>query len=500
MLHLHTPEQAAQWLRGLVHGHLQSDSRAVREGDGFLAWVGQTTDARQHVVQAWQQGAAACLVEAQGIEAFEAVNDLAMHDVPIACIPQLKARCGLIADAYHASPSQQLKMLAVTGTNGKTSTVWWLAQALNRLNEACTVVGTLGLGRPGEMHSTGLTTPNPLQLHQQLRHWLQQGVRACAIEASSIGLAEHRLEGLQFRTAIFTNFSQDHLDYHADMHQYWAAKQRLFDWPHLRCAVVNLDDPMAAVLLAHLKLRSEVKVWTVSMQTLADIHAEQLQTTAEGVCFEVIEGEQRLSVHSPALGDFNVLNLLGVIAALRDLGYSLPSAVKACQGLQAVPGRMQRVGKPQQPAVVVDYAHTPDAVDKALRALRPWAHARGGRLVCILGCGGNRDSSKRAPMARMAEQAADLVCLTSDNPRDEDPQEIMAQMCLGLTRPQAAWQWVDRGQAIAHVIAQARAEDIVLIAGKGHETYQEIQGVKHGFSDVDHAELALHKWGVGCTA
>ena len=495
MLQLHTPEQAAQWLRGLVHGELQSDSRMVRQGDGFFAWVGESTDARHHVLQAWQQGAAACLVEADGIEAFEAVNDLALHDAPIGCMTQLKANSGLIADMYHESPSHRLKMLAITGTNGKTSTAWWLTQALNNIGEPCTMVGTLGLGRPGNMRSTGLTTPNPLQLQQQLREWVDEGVQACAIEASSIGLSEYRLEGVQFRTAIFTNFSQDHLDYHGDMGTYWAAKQRLFDWPGLKAAVVNLDDPVAAALIAHLKLRRTVKVWTVSIQTTADIHAKHLRTMAGGVQFEVIEGTENISMFSQTLGDFNVLNLLSVIAALRDLGFSLQQAVDACHDLQAVPGRMQRVGQAHQPAVVVDYAHTPDAVDKALQALRPWAQARGGRVMCILGCGGNRDTSKRAPMARMAEHGADLVCLTSDNPRHEDPLHILAQMRQGLNHPEEAMQLVDRGQAIAQVIALAQAQDVVLIAGKGHETYQDIQGVMHGFSDVDHAELALHKWG-----
>lgn len=495
MQQLHTPDQAAHWLRGLVHGSLQSDSRHVREGDGFLAWAGQSQDARHHVVQAWQQGAAACLVEAEGIEAFEAINDLALHHVSIACMTQLKARCGLIANAYHESPSRQLDMLAVTGTNGKTSTAWWLSQALNKLRQPCTLVGTLGLGQPGDMHSTGLTTPNPLQLHQQLRQWVREGVRACAIEASSIGLSEHRLEGVQIRTAIFTNFSQDHLDYHGEMTQYWAAKQRLFDWPELKAAVVNLDDPMASTLMAHLTLRPEVKVWTVSKQNKADIQARHVRTTSIGVEFEVVEGAQSIPMHSQVLGHFNVLNLLGVMAVLRDLGFSLQQAVNACQDVQSVPGRMQRVGKPGQPAVVIDYAHTPDAVDKALQALRPWAEARGGKVICILGCGGNRDSSKRAPMARLAEQGADLVCLTSDNPRDEDPLEILSQMRQGMRLPENAWVLVDRAQAIAQVIAQSRAEDVVLIAGKGHETYQEIQGVMHGFADVDHAELALHRWG-----
>ena len=495
MRHLQTPEQAAQWLRGLVQGQLQSDNRRIRSGDGFLAWVGQSTDARHHVVQALQQGASACLVEAQGLEAFEAIQDLALHDAPIASVGQLKAASGWIADAYHEHPSQELKMLAVTGTNGKTTTAWWLSQALTQLGERCAVAGTLGLGEPGQMKSTGLTTPDPLALHAQLSDWLQAGVKACAIEASSIGIEEHRLNGVQLRTAIFTNFSQDHLDYHESMAAYWQAKQRLFDWPGLRAAVVNVDDAKGPALVTHLQQLGHCKVWTLSMHGDAHLVARHIQTHPQGMSFEVVEGAEAQVVHMHAIGAFNVMNLLGVIATLRDLGYSLHSAAQACSGLQAVPGRMQRLGEDGQPAVVVDYAHTPDAVEQALTALRPWVAARQGRLICLLGCGGNRDTSKRAPMARMAEQLADVVCLTSDNPRHEDPQDILMQMCAGMQHPEKAIQESDRAKAIANMVASAHAQDVVLIAGKGHETYQEIQGVKHGFSDADHAALALHHWG-----
>lgn len=495
MHHLQTPEQAALWLRARVHGQLHADSRKVRSGDGFLAWVGQSADARQHVVQALQQGASACLVEAQGIEAFEAVNDLALHDAPIGCVDQLKAVSGAIADAYHAHPSRQLHMLAVTGTNGKTSTAWWLAQALTKLGERCTLVGTLGLGEPGRMQSTGLTTPDPLALHAQLHEWVGQGVKACAIEASSIGIEEHRLNGVQLRTAIFTNFSQDHLDYHESMAAYWQAKQSLFEWPGLQSAVVNVDDAKGPDLVSHLQQLGHCKVWTLSMHGDAHLVARHIQTHPQGMLFDVVEGSDVQPVQIDAIGEFNVMNMLGVIATLRDLGYSLAQAAQACQGLQAVPGRMQRLGGHHQPAVVVDYAHTPDAVQHALQALRPWVSTRAGRLVCVLGCGGNRDSTKRAPMARMAEQYADQVCLTSDNPRAEDPADILAQMCAGLQQPHQVVQEPDRAKAIARMVSQARAQDVVLIAGKGHETYQEIQGVKHGFSDVDHAALALHQWG-----
>jgi len=494
MQQLHSPEEAAGWLRSRVQAQLTSDSRRVQPGDGFFAWVGQTIDARQHVVQALQQGALACVVEAEGLEAFEAVNDLALHDAPIVSYAGLKAACGAIADAYFDSPSARMAVLAVTGTNGKTSTAWWLAQALTRLGQRCCVVGTLGLGEPGHMHSTGLTTPNPLQLQTQLRRWLNEGVQACAIEASSIGLVEHRLTGCHIRTAIFTNFTQDHLDYHGSMQDYWQAKQSLFDWPGLAAAVINIDDPKGLALLQHLQTTT-VKVCSVSMHAKADITAQHVCATSHGMRFDVCEGDERISLDTEVLGQFNVMNVLGVIAALRLAGHALADAVSACRHLQAVPGRMQQLGKADTPAVVVDYAHTPDAVAKALQALRPWAHARGGRLHCVLGCGGERDTSKRSAMARSAEDHADTVCLTSDNPRNEDPKHILQHMLQGMHQPDKAVQQLDRSRAIADSIRQAAVNDVVLIAGKGHETYQEVKGQKLPFSDVDHATLALQAWG-----
>ena len=494
MQQMHTPAQAAGWLRSRVQAQLTSDSRKVQSGDGFFAWIGQTTDARHHVVQALQQGAAACLVEATGLEAFEAVNDLALHDAPIASYVGLKQASGAIADAYFESPSARMGLQAVTGTNGKTSVAWWLAQALTRLGQRCTVVGTLGLGEPGQMHSTGLTTPDPLQLQTQLRRWVNEGVKACAIEASSIGLVEHRLDGCHIHTAIFTNFTQDHLDYHASMQAYWQAKRLLFSWPGLAAAVINLDDPKGLELYQELKHES-LAVWTVSIKGSADICAANIRMQAQGMRFEVCEGEQRIELVTHTWGDFNVLNLLTVIAGLRAAGHPLADAVAACHDLKAVPGRMQQLGQAHTPAVVVDYAHTPDAVAKVLQALRPWAHARGGRLHCVLGCGGDRDRSKRPGMARSAEDHADTVCLTSDNPRNEDPQHILQHMLQGMRQPDSAVQQLDRSRAIADSIRLAAANDVVLIAGKGHETYQEINGQKLPFSDIDHATLALQSWG-----
>ena len=496
MQHLQNPQHAAQWLRARVMAQLQSDSRRVQTGDAFFAWAGKHTDARQHVVQALQQGATACLVEADGLEGFEALNDLGLHDAPIGAYQGLKAASGAIADAYYEQPSRQLRLVAITGTNGKTSTAWWLAQALSRLGQRCGLVGTLGVGEPGQMHSTGLTTPDPLQLQTQFRRWVNEGVQACAMEASSIGLVEHRLSGCHVRTAIFTNFSQDHLDYHGSMQAYWEAKQSLFDWPELGSAVVNIDDPKGQALVAHLQ-GTAVNVWTVSMKSAqAHVHARDVQTQAQGMVFDVVCGDQIERLHTQAMGDFNVMNLLGVMAVLCQAGHPLSEAVAVCHDLQPVPGRMQVQTQAGAPAVVVDYAHTPDAVAKALQALRPWAQARGGRLWCVLGCGGDRDQSKRAPMARSAETHADRVCLTSDNPRHEDPQHILHQMREGLLDPEQAMEQLDRAQAIAQCIEQAQAEDVLLVAGKGHETYQEVKGQRLPFSDSDHVLLALHRRGL----
>ena len=511
MRHLHSPQEAAQWLHTQVRGVLHTDSRRVTPGDGFIAWPGAASDGRRHVPAALKQGAAACLVERSGVEAFSetfavAATSSATPDL-IASYTDLKAASGPIAAAYYEQPSQALDVLAITGTNGKTSTAWWLAHALGRVGQRCAVVGTLGVGELDQLEVTGMTTPDPVLLQARLRDMVTRGVQACAIEASSIGLAEHRLDGTQVRVALFTNFTQDHLDYHGSMADYWQAKAALFDWPGLAAAVVNTDDPHGAQLAQQLSQRDDVALWTVGIvadtthaQTLgAQSQERHVQATlvrhgARGLSFEVVEGDHRHTLNTTLVGHYNVSNLLGVIACLRALGHSLADAVQACAELPAVPGRMQAVGHADQPLVVVDYAHTPDAVMQALHALRPLAQTRGGALVCVLGCGGDRDSAKRPLMAAAAEQHADRVVLTSDNPRSEDPQVILAHMLAGLTRPQAAQHIPDRGQAIATAVGQARAQDVVLVAGKGHEDYQEVQGIKLPFSDVAQAQAALQQW------
>ncbi len=484
---LQTPEQAVQWLRARVTGRLCTDSRTVAPGDGFLAWPGAATDARQHVAQALAQGAGACLVEHDGAASFP------WSRAPqIACYPQLKAASGPIAAAYYGHPSAQLDVLAITGTNGKTSTAWWLAQALSSLSQPCAVVGTLGIGMPPELVYNGLTTPDPVLLQQQLRVLVGQGVRACAVEASSIGLAERRLDGCQIRLALLTNFSQDHLDYHGSMQAYWQAKEVLFHWPGLRAAVLNIDDRQGQLLHSSLHTQAGLDVWTFSACAPARLQARDIVLSPQGLCFTVHEdgdaGAQQ--VQTQLIGQYNVLNLLGVIAALRALGWPLDAAAAACAALQPVPGRMQWIQSPEQPLVAIDYAHTPDALAQALQALRPLATQRGGRLWCIFGCGGERDRGKRPLMGAAAQQHADAVLVTSDNPRSESANSIIGDIVQGMAgRPTPVEP--DRAQAIASVLASAEACDVVLIAGKGHEDYQEIDGMRRPFSDQLEAQRAL---------
>jgi MurE/MurF fusion protein len=486
---LHTPEQACNWLRQAVPqggtGQLQIDSRQIRPGDAFIAWPGAAHDARQFVFAALAQGASACLVEADQVQSF------ALDDARIAIYSGLKADLGTIASLYYDQPSQALDVVAITGTNGKTSCAWWLSQALSQIGRPSAMVGTLGVGVVPHVTPTGLTTPDPVLLHKHLRQFVDQGLSTCVMEASSIGIEERRLDGVAIRVAVFTNFSQDHLDYHGDMASYWHAKAKLFAWPGLQAAVLNLDELHSGYLQSSLQT-NPTAVWTYGLaSTAARIHAKHLRHEAQGMVWDVCEGDQCVTLASKLRGQFNVLNMLAVIASMRALGVPLTQAVHACAQLQPVPGRMQCVGGQGSPLVSVDYAHTPDALDKTLRALRPLAQAQGGKLWCIFGCGGDRDPIKRPLMAAVAERFADHVMVTSDNPRSESPQHIICQILVGFANASRVEVDIDRASAIADVLAQAQDNDVILIAGKGHEDYQETAGVRTPFSDLEHAQLAL---------
>ena len=490
---LNSSREAVQWLRSRVTGTLQTDSRLVAPGDGFIAWPGAATDGRAHVADAQVRGATACLVEHAGVEAF------ALEGEHIAALPGLKAATGPIAAEWFDHPTQRLDVLAVTGTNGKTSTASWLADALNLLagppgGKGCAVVGTLGLGRPPALTYTGMTTPDPVRLQRAFAQFADEGLSACAIEASSIGIAERRLDGTRIRVAVFTNFTQDHLDYHGSMADYWLAKRELFGWSGLQAAVLNVDDPAGAQLHAEL-VGSGLDLWSIALEADARLRARDVTLGEQGLRFTVVEGAERQVLQTRVIGQYNILNLLGVLATLRSLGVPLADAVDACSRLQPVPGRMQRLVAPGQPLVAVDYAHTPDALDKALRALRPLAQERGGQLWCVFGCGGDRDAGKRPLMGAVAQQQADRVLVTSDNPRSEDPALIIHQILQGTIAGASVLPEPDRAAAIAAAIGQADALDVVLIAGKGHEDTQETAGVRLPFSDMAHAQAALQARG-----
>ncbi len=483
-----TPVQAVEWLRACGVQGLTTDSREVVRHEAFVAWPGAATDPRRFVASALSQGAAACLVEQSGAEAFT------LDGERTGFYAGLKAGSGPIAAAFYGMPSRELALMAVTGTNGKTSTAWWLAQALGQVEGAqalpCGVIGTLGVGRPPALTATGFTTPDPVLLQKTLRSFVAQGLKACAMEASSIGIEELRLTGTVIHTAIFTNFTQDHLDYHGNMAAYWAAKRALFSWEGLKAAVVNVDDDKGVELAAELASGS-IDVWTVAVQRDARLVARGVMHAAQGLAFDVVEGAQSVRLQSHVIGSYNVSNLLGVIAAMRTLGIALHAAVQACETLLPVPGRMECVGGESAPLVAVDYAHTPDALSQALRALQPVARARGGKLWCVFGCGGDRDASKRPLMGAVAASQSEHAVVTSDNPRSEKPEGIMAQILLGMVECPHVDVQVDRAMAIADAIRTADAKDVILLAGKGHEETQEIAGVKTPFSDMVHARAAL---------
>ena len=495
------PSDVVNWLRRSMNGQLRSHSSEVQAGDAFIAWPGSAVDARQYVTAALERGAGACLIDADGLEKFQ------FTDPRIRAVPHLKAQAGAIAAALYNHPGQRVQTTAVTGTNGKTSVSWWLAQALQHLDIRCAIAGTLGMGEPPSQHKgqalepTGLTTPDPIRLQTALHRWSQLGIQACALEASSIGIVENRLSGLPIHTAVFTNFTQDHLDYHGTMENYWKAKRQLFDAPDLRCAVVNIDDAKGLELAAHLcKNRPDVSLWTYSLDaptkrsssTQQHLQAQAIEIQSHGMRFQVDEGYAE-PIQTELIGRFNVANMLAVMACLRAWGYTLAQAASAAKALRPVPGRLERILSPEEntPTVLVDYAHTPDALLQVLQTLQGLAHVRAGKLWCVFGCGGDRDPIKRPLMGQVAQQYAERCVVTSDNPRSENPMRIIDDIMAGMTPSPQIHVEPDRAQAITYAMTQAQPNDVVLLAGKGHESYQEIAGIKYVFSDGEQAQIAL---------
>ncbi|MFC0400433.1 UDP-N-acetylmuramoyl-L-alanyl-D-glutamate--2,6-diaminopimelate ligase [Paraburkholderia rhizosphaerae] len=492
-------DDALAWLRARVKpaAQLHADTRSLAAGDAFLAYAVDGADNRPFIDNAIERGAAAVLYQPENLAAKPA-SALA-H-----AVPALNELAGTIASAWYGDPSDAMRVIGVTGTNGKTSSTQWIASALSALGTPCAVIGTLGSGMPGHLVHTGFTTPDAPQLQRSLAQLRGAGAQAIAMEVSSHALHQGRVNGTAFDIAVFTNLTQDHLDYHRTFAAYEAAKARLFAWPALRVAVINVDDAAGRRLLASTKGHARTIAYSIEGDAsapdvsalLADqaLIASKVRATTTGTAFHLVSDWGSADVEVGTLGAFNVSNLLGVLGALLAADVPFDAALAELAKLEPVNGRMQRLGgrlQNDEPLVVIDYAHTPDALEKTLDALRPIAQARGGELICMFGCGGDRDATKRPLMGAIAERRADTVVVTSDNPRGEDPQKIIDQIVAGMTQPSNARCIEDRASAILQAIRSAAREDVIVLAGKGHEATQEIMGKKRAFSDQDHARLAL---------
>jgi UDP-N-acetylmuramoyl-L-alanyl-D-glutamate--2,6-diaminopimelate ligase len=500
-------DDICNWIRAAAPGgRLVSDSRRVGRGDVFFAYPGEgAADGRNYIGAAVEQGAAAVVYEARAFAGEETIA------VPHLAVADLKKNAGPIAHAWYGQPDAGMFTIGVTGTNGKTSIALWTAQALAKLGslaESAAVIGTLGVGivrarLETEFDATGYTTPDAVLLATRLAELRDAGTRTLAIEVSSIGLVEERTAGMHFDVAVFTNLTRDHLDYHGDMASYEAAKLKLFDWPGLKHAVLNLDDPAGLRIAAHLRAqRPQVEITGYTLrgedeqaapEGVAVLRATQLRSRPAGTEFTLDSPAGSAHARTRLVGHFNVSNALAVLGVLLAKGMPLRAALDAVESLEPAPGRMQQIGGQDAPLVVIDYAHTPDALEKALGALRQVAHERGGELWCVFGCGGDRDPGKRPQMGAVA-QLADHVLVTSDNPRSEEPGTIIEQIVAGMDphHPNSRHQAIeDRAAAILSAVKHAGRADVILLAGKGHEPYQEIKGRKTPFSDADHAALAL---------
>ncbi len=473
---------------------LAADSRSLAAGEVFLAYPGSRRDGREFIPAALQRGAAAVLWEREGFEWNPGWR------VPNLGVENLRGLAGRLAHEIYGRPSERLWMIGVTGTNGKTSCSHWIAQACSACGAKTAVVGTLGTGFPGALDAGVNTTPDAVLLHRSLAGLLAQGAQGVAMEVTSIGLDQGRVNGVAFGAALFTNLSRDHLDYHGDMESYARAKQRLFETPDLKHAVLNLDDVQGVQIARALAGRGIGRAGyscfagvaaRSGLERYAEAHA--IEVSPEGIAFEVRSSWGEAGIESALLGRFNVSNLLGVLTTMLVSGVPFDRAATALAGLEPVAGRMQRLGGAGKPVVVVDYAHTPDALEKTLVALKDVAKASGGRLAVVFGCGGERDRGKRPLMGAVASRHADAILVTSDNPRGEDPAAIIAEISAAIPVPHEAIE--DRRAAIERAITSAGAEDVVLIAGKGHETYQEVAGRRLPFSDALEAKQALSRWG-----
>lgn len=477
-----------EWQTLMVTG-LAVDSRQVKAGNCFIAYPGDHSDGRRFLRAAEQAGAVCALVEAQGV-----ADDHSQYSIPVIKVEGLRKQLGRIASEFYRAPSGALTLYAVTGTNGKTSVSQMIAQALTALEQPCGVIGTLGTGFPGALQSSANTTPGVVENNAILRDMLDKGAKAAVMEASSHGLVQGRMDGLQISTAIFTNLTRDHLDYHGTQEAYRDAKALLAKWSGLQNLILNGDDVQIRGMASLASPDARIWFYSEQKEADADVKASEVLFGQQGICIEINYSGHKATLKSALIGDFNVGNLLAATTALLSTGYSLNEAVQALSSVEPVPGRMQAVtGDAGLPLVLIDFAHTPDALEKALSAAR--RHCK-GKLCCVFGCGGDRDAGKRPLMAAAVSRLADEMILTADNPRSEALSHILADMVKGIPAQKAYLLIEDRAEAVSHAVRNAGADDVILIAGKGHETWQEVQGVKYDYSDLASARAALMVGGV----
>ncbi len=469
---------------------LAADSRVVQPGDLFLAYQGLQTHGLEYLAQAIGQGAAAVVYDPEGCRAADVL--LADIPVPAIAVAGLARQPGVIADRFYAEPSRDMQVIGVTGTDGKTSVSHFIAQALSTGGKPAGLLGTLGYGVYGNLNAPTHTTPDALRLQEELATLRDVGVKQVAMEVSSHALDQYRCAGVHFHTAVLTQLSRDHLDYHGSVEAYADAKRRLFRLPGLQCAVLNADDAFGRELAAELAGKVRIISWQTGVNTkpLADewLALRSLRALSQGMALNVDSSFGAATFETCLLGDFNAQNLLAALAALLASGQTLDDAVQCLSQVTTVPGRMEMFSVPGRARAVVDFAHTPAALEAALKALRPHCS---GDLVCVFGAGGDRDAGKRPQMGAVAERYADRVIVTSDNPRHEAPKDIMAQILAGMAQPQNVVQIEDRGAAIRTALSGAGTDDLVLVAGKGHEETQQVGDLKTAFSDRDFVARCL---------
>jgi UDP-N-acetylmuramoyl-L-alanyl-D-glutamate--2,6-diaminopimelate ligase len=463
--------------------NITSDSRNVQAGSLFLAYPGDKADGRNYIAEAIRNGASAVVWDSENFEWN------AKWDIENKPIKQLRLQAGSIASQFYGNPSEKLWMIGVTGTNGKTSISQWLSQCFNHLGNKTAVIGTLGNGLPNQLSPTTNTTPDAVLLHEMLADYVKQGVKTVAMEVSSHGLHQGRVRGVSFDVAVLSNLTRDHLDYHGSFEEYADAKRRLFVGNDLKYAILNTDDEFGREIEEELS-KAGTPVLSYGIDNGA-VKATELHFENTHFVFYAITPFGNAPVKANLIGRFNVYNVLAVLATLLASKVSLDDAIEAISHIQSAAGRMQQLGGGDLPLVVVDYAHTPDALEKVLSTLKEQARSK---LICVFGCGGNRDAGKRELMGKVASEIADAVVVTSDNPRGEAPEAIIQDIVGGMHGNYAVEE--DRAKAISIAILTAKPNDIVLIAGKGHEDYQEIAGKKHHFSDVEQAQNVLNSYQV----